>query len=45
VPAARIALLTCLTLMTILLMHATVVRCFGGDYGTLWLSMPFLPTQ
>jgi hypothetical protein len=42
---ARIALLAILVCMNLLLMHATVVRCYGGDYATLWLSMPFVAAR
>jgi len=42
VRTARVALLATIVLMNVLLMHATVVRCYGGDYGTLWFSMPFV---
>jgi len=42
---ARVALLACMALMNVLLLHATVVRCFGGHYATLWLSLPFVPVK
>ncbi len=42
---ARVSLLTCMAVMNVLLLHATVVRCFGGHYATLWLSLPFVPVK
>jgi len=45
VRTARIALLAMLVCMNLALMHATVVRCYGGDYATLWRAMPFLSSR
>jgi hypothetical protein len=45
VPPARYAYFGLLALVNLLFLHATVVRCYGGDYGTLWTAMPFLSVR
>jgi hypothetical protein len=45
VPLARYAFFGILAFVNLLLLHATVVRCYGGDYWTLWTAMPFLPAR